>query len=57
MATFSTFLPNMGDYYNVIGGWTEQRTAWWNMLQEIGRGDDVQTAADKFVETANAAIG
>ena len=57
MATFSTFLPNMGDYYNVIGGWTEQRTAWWNMLQEIGRGDDVQAAADKFVENANAAIG
>lgn len=57
MATFQTFLPNMGDYYNVIGGWTEQRTAWWNMLQEVGNGSDVQAAADKFVETSNAAIG
>lgn len=56
MATFATFLPNMGDYYNVTGGWTEQRTAWWNMLQEIGGGTDVKTAADKFVTTANAAI-
>lgn len=57
MGTFQTFLPNMGDYYNVTGGWTEQRTAWWNMLQEIGNGSDVQAAADKFVETSNAAIG
>lgn len=57
MATFQTFLPNMGDYYNVTGGWTEQRTAWWNMLQEVGNGSDVQAAADKFVETSNAAIG
>ena len=47
----------MGDYYNVTGGWTEQRTAWWNMLQEVGNGSDVQAAADKFVETSNAAIG
>lgn len=57
MATFQTFLPNMGDYYNVTGGWTEQRTAWWNMLQEVGNGSDVQAAADNFVETSNAAIG
>lgn len=57
MATFATFLPNLGDYYNVTGGWTEQRTAWWNMLQKIGSGEDVKTAADEFVTTANAAIG
>lgn len=56
MEIFSTFLPNMGDYYNVIGGWTEQRTAWWNMLQQIGNGTDVTEAANNFVSTANAAI-
>ena len=56
MGTFQAFLPNLGDYYNVTGGWTEQRTAWWNMLQQIGGGADVTTAANTFVETANAAI-
>lgn len=56
MATFQSFLPNMGDYYNVTGGWTEQRTAWWNMLQQIGTGADVTEAANNFVNTANAAI-
>lgn len=56
MATFSKFLPNMGDYYNVTGGWTEQRTAWWNILQQIGNGSDVAQAAKTFVDTANAAI-
>ena len=50
-------MPYLGDYYNVIGGWTEQRTAWWNMLQQIFAGTDVQKAADEFVSTANAAIG
>lgn len=56
METFSIFLPNMGDYYNVTGGWTEQRTAWWNMLQQVGNGTDVTKAANEFVSTANAAI-
>ena len=56
MATFASFLPNMGDYYNVIGGWTQQRTNWWNMLQEIGNGADVTTAANAFVEASNAEI-
>ena len=30
-------------------------TAWWNMLQQVGSGADVQTAVDEFVGTANAA--
>ena len=50
-------MPYLGDYYNVIGGWTEQRTNWFNMLQQIFvSGEDVQTAADNFVEASNAAI-
>lgn len=57
-AEFLTLMPYMGDYYNVIGGWTEQRTNWWNMLQKILTGGmDVQTAADEFVSASNAAIG
>ena len=57
-AEFLTLMPYMGDYYNVIGGWTEQRTNWWNMLQKILTGGVyAQTAADEFVSASNAAIG
>ena len=56
MNTFSThFMPSMGDYYQVVGGWAEARTAWWNMLQQIGTGAEVKTAVEEFVNTANAA--
>ena len=37
MDMFSTyFMPSMGDYYQVVPGWAEARTEWWNMLQRIG---------------------
>ena len=55
METFASFMPWLGDYYNVTGGWAEQRTAWWNMLQQIFGGEDVQTAADQYVEICNKA--
>ena len=55
MTKYSPFIPMMGDYYQVVGGWAEARTAWWNMLQQVGTGTDAQTAADEFVATANAA--
>ena len=54
---YGTFMQYMGDYYNVIPGWTEARAAAWNMLQQIGTGTPVQEAADAFVATANAAAG
>ena len=48
----------LGRYYNLTGGWTEQRALWWPMLAEIlTTGADVQTAADNFVSQANANIG
>lgn len=52
---YATFIPYMGDYYQVVGGWAEARTAWWNMLQQVGSGTDVSTAVEEFVATANAA--
>ena len=56
MTEYSQFIQYMGDYYQVVGGWAEARTAWWNMLQQIGDGSaDVNTAVKTFVETANAA--
>ena len=55
MTEYSAFIPYMGDYYQVVAGWAEARTAWWNMLQQIGSGTDVKTAVDEFTTTANAA--
>lgn len=58
MNTFSEyFMPSMGDYYQVVPGWAEARTAWWNMLQRIGTGGDVATEVGTFVTEANAAAG
>ena len=48
-ADFAVFMPYLGDYYNVTPNWTAQRTAWWNMLQSVFGGTDVQTAADTYV--------
>lgn len=55
MEVFSTFMPYLGDYYNVTNGWAEQRTAWWNLLQQIYSGEDVKTATDNYVDVCNAA--
>ena len=55
MSEYAKFIPYMGDYYQVVGGWAEARTAWWNMLQQVGSGTDVKTAVEEFVTTANAA--
>ncbi len=55
MTEYAKFIPFMGDYYQVVGGWAEARTAWWNMLQQIGTGADIQTAVEEFVTTANQA--
>lgn len=56
MTEYSTFVDYMGDYYQVVGGWAEARTAWWNMLQQTGSGTDVMTAVEEFTTTANAAV-
>ena len=57
-APFALMSDYLGRYYNLTGGWTEQRGFWWPMLAEIlTTGADPQTAADSFVEQANANIG
>ena len=57
-APFALMSDYLGRYYNRTGGWTEQRGYWWPMLAEImTTGADVQTAADNFVQQANANIG
>ncbi len=55
MKEYSIFTQYLGDYYQVTPGWADARTAWWNMLQEIGGGADIPQAVKKFNDTANAA--
>lgn len=55
MTMYASFAQWLGDYYNVTLGWAEQRTAWWNLLQQIFSSEDVQTAADNYVTTCNEA--
>ena len=57
-APFALMSDYLGRYYNLTGGWTEQRGYWWPMLTEImTTGADVQTAADKYAAQAHANIG
>ena len=57
-APFALMSNYLGRYYSLTGGWTEQRALWWPMLAEImTTGADPQTAADNFVQQANANIG
>ena len=57
-APFALMSDYLGRYYNLTGGWPEQRGYWWPMLTEImTTGADVQTAADKYAAQANANIG
>ena len=55
MSEYSKFMNYLGDYYQITPGWTTARTEWWNMLQRVGSGEDVETAVKTFVDNANAA--
>lgn len=55
MQEYSIFQQYLGDYYQVTPGWADARTAWWNMLQQIGAGGDIPQAVGEFEEKANAA--
>lgn len=55
MAEYTKLMPYLGDYYQITTGWAGARTAWWNMLQAVGTGDDVAAAVAAGVAEANAA--
>ncbi len=49
MQIYTSFLTNLGDYYQVTPAWPQQRVAWYEMLQDIFNGADVKSAADDYV--------
>jgi multiple sugar transport system substrate-binding protein len=57
MNVYWRMMSSVGDYYSITPGWTAQRAAWWNMLQQVFNGADVQTAADQYAAIANRAAG
>ena len=48
MEEYSMFLNNIGDFYQVTDNWSAARSAWWQVLQEIGAGTEVTTALQHF---------
>ena len=55
MNRYNILMPYLGDYYQVTSGWAEARTAWWNMLQKVGAGEDIATVVGQYAGEANAA--
>lgn len=55
MNEYTVLMPYLGDYYQVTPGWTAARTAWWNMLQKIGQGDDISSTVASYLAEANEA--
>ena len=59
MNEYTKLMPMLGDYYQVTTGWAAARTAWWNMLQQVGSSDGsveaITAAVNDFCGPANAA--
>lgn len=55
MAEYTKLMPYLGDYYQVTAGWTEARVQWWNMLQQVGTGADIEATVAEYCANANAA--
>ena len=58
MGEYNKLMPMLGDYYQVTTNWAPARTAWWNMLQQVGQSDGsdaaIKAAVDQFCAEANS---
>lgn len=51
---WKAMLAYVGDNFTAMDGFTEQRTAWWTMLQYVLTGEKtVEDAANEYVESSN----
>lgn len=53
MTEYSRFMQYMGDYYQVTPGWVEAREGWWQMLQKIGAGEEIDRVVEEFSRKVN----
>ena len=51
MSEYSKFMDYLGDYYQITPGWATARTEWWNMLQRVGTGEDVDHCRQDLLST------
>lgn len=56
MCGYNQLMHLFGDYYQVTPDWTQARTAWWNMLQQVGAGQDITATVAHWAEEANSNI-
>lgn len=51
---YKSMLAYVGDNFTAMDGFTEQRTAWWTMLQYVFTGEKpIEDAANEYVESSN----
>lgn len=53
---YGKFAEFIGDYYQITPNWAQARTAWYEMLQSVGNGDDISAALSTFDTLANKGI-
>ena len=53
MQEYNKLMPMLGDYYQVTTNWAAARTAWWEMLQDVGEGMDIATVVAQWCDIAN----
>ena len=53
MNEYNKLMPMLGDYYQVTTNWAAARTAWWEMLQDVGEGQDIAAVVAQWANTAN----
>ena len=53
MKEYNKLMPMLGDYYQVTTNWAAARTAWWEMLQDVGEGKDITEVVGQWCNTAN----
>ena len=51
-----TMMPLMGDYYQTTPNWPEARTSWWNLLQLVGAGNNIEKLTREYTLILNAGI-
>ena len=53
MGEYNKLMPMLGDYYQVTTNWAAARTAWWEMLQDVGEDQDIATVVEQWANVAN----
>ncbi len=51
MTEYGIFKRYFGDFYQTTPHWQEARTAWWQLLQAVGKGEDIAAAVARFPAT------